>query len=320
MTSETAIAPTEYVWAFALLTFTSVSMTLGNKWLMMQPSLRQHTQIAVVAQNLIAVLLTSLGALFGFVRIAAITRRQLQFYTWDALVLAVQLWTSFKSLQYLSVSANTVCRSLAIPIVAWLELLCLATRLDTHRHVCGWLVVAGAFVYAYEDLRVAAPLEGYFWALANLFAFCSNSVLDRIFMSSLDQTASGMAMLTQLISIPISITSTALFEQQTASDGTYLELSQMVLGLEWRTAVALVLTGALAAALGRAYATCYKVASATSVTVAGNVNKMLAILLSVVLFGARTTLKQAAGMALCLGAATAFSIAGLRARDTRKDE
>jgi drug/metabolite transporter (DMT)-like permease len=304
-----------HVSAFAALTFTSTAMTLGNKWLMMQPSLQQQTQVVVVAQNLIAVLATSLSALAGLVSIAPITQRQLQFYSWDALVLAVQLWTSFKALQYLTVSSTTVCRSLAIPIVAWLELLVLGTRLDLRRHIYGWLVVAGAFVYAYEDVvSVAAPLEGYLWALANLTAFCSNSVLDKIFMSSLDQSPAGMAMITQLISLPISFASSALFEQQADE----LSMRQMLAGLEWHTAAALVATGALAAALGRAYAQCYKIASATAVTVAGNVNKMLAILLSVVLFDARTTPTQGIGMGLCLSAAFCFSLAGLSSRGEKE--
>mmetsp|Transcript_21276 Transcript_21276/g.67970 ORF Transcript_21276/g.67970 Transcript_21276/m.67970 type:complete len:316 (-) Transcript_21276:465-1412(-) len=306
---------TSYVSAFAALTLTSVAMTLGNKWLMTQPALKQHTQVVVVAQNLIAVLATSLSALVGLVTIAPVTRRQLQFYSWDALVLAVQLWTSFKALQYLSVSSTTVCRSLAIPIVAWLELLVLGTRLEVRRHVCGWLVVLGAFIYAYEDVvRVAAPLEGYLWALTNLAAFCSNSVLDKIFMSSLDQSPAGMAMITQLISLPISFASSLLFERRADE----LSMRQMLAGLEAHTTVALFATGALAAALGRAYAQCYKIASATAVTVAGNVNKMLAILLSILLFDARTTLTQGVGMALCLGAAFSFSLTGLQRDEEAK--
>lgn len=143
----------------------------------MDPSLRQHTQIVVATQNMIAVTATALGCALGLVRIKPVTSQQLRFYSWDAFVLAIQLWTSFKALRYLSVSATTVCRSLAIPIVAWLELLVLGTRLDVRQHMFGWLVVLGAFVYAYDDIvSVSAPPQGYLWALANLLAFCSNSV------------------------------------------------------------------------------------------------------------------------------------------------
>ncbi|KAL1521987.1 hypothetical protein AB1Y20_021632 [Prymnesium parvum] len=307
----------DYVSAFALLTLTSVTMTLGNKWLMMQPHLRTHTQVIVASQNLIAVCATAIGNLLGIVRISPVTSRQLQFYSWDAFVLAIQLWTSFKALRFLSVSATTVCRSLAIPIVAWLELVVIGTRIDARRHVCGWLVVAGAFIYAYDDIfHVSAPAEGYLWALANLLAFCSNSVLDKIFMSSLDQTASGMAMITQLISLPISLAGTAFFEPPKSSE----PISEWILLLEWHAAVALFLTGALAAALGRAYAHCYKVASATAVTVAGHINKMISILLSALLFGASVTWPQIVGMTLCLGAAFAFSLTGMRANNSKMKE
>lgn len=144
---------------------------------MMQTSLRQHTQIVAAAQNFIAVSTTALGWYLGIVQIKPVTRKQLQFYSWDAFVLAIQLWTSFKALRYLSVSATTVCRSTAIPIVGWLELLILDTKLGLHRHVYGWLVVVGGFIYAYDDIvHVFTPTAGYFWAFANLLAFCSNSV------------------------------------------------------------------------------------------------------------------------------------------------
>lgn len=187
----------------------------------------------------------------------------------------------------------------------------LGTSLDTRRHICGWLVVAGAVLYAADDLvTVSAPVSGYLWAGANLLAFCSNSVLDKIFMSSLPQTASGMAMLTQLISIPISLAQGLLFEPAAAS-ASPLDLLR---ALDGPSACALLLTGALAALLGHAYATCYQCASATAVTVAGNVNKVVAILLSAAVFGGRATRVQVAGMALCLGAATLFSLAAVRAK------
>ena len=108
-----------------------------------------------------------------------------------------------------------------------------------------------------------------------------------------------------------------LFEGRSAASGA--SLASMVGSLDWPTAAALVLTGMVAAALGRAYAQCYKVASATAVCVAGNVNRMLAILLSVAFFGSRSTPTQLAGMLLCLGAACAFSVAGVRAARKAKD-
>lgn len=123
-------------------------------------------------------------------------------------------------------------------------------------------------------------------------------------------------MLTQLISLPVSLGGTAVFEGGVDAQSIVVWLR----GLEGRTALAICLTGALAAALGRAYANCYKVATATAVTVAGHMNKMLSILLSIMIFGARTTWAQAAGMSLCLGSAFAFSFVGLRSRMASKTD
>ena len=190
--------------AFSLLCFASVSMTLGNKWLMTRPGLRPHTELIVILQNSLAVCVTGTLVLLGAVRVKPVSRRQMVYFTWDAAVLAVQTWTSFRALQHLSVSATTVCRVLAIPTVAWLERAALGTRLPAARHACGWVVVLGACFYARDDLALdAGTTAGYFWAMANLVAFCSNSVIDKLFMSHAEQTAGGMAMLTQLLSVPL---------------------------------------------------------------------------------------------------------------------
>jgi hypothetical protein len=40
----------------------------------------------------------------------------------------------------------------------------LSTRLDLRSHACGWLVVLGAALYAYEDLTVdSTSFVGYGW-------------------------------------------------------------------------------------------------------------------------------------------------------------
>ena len=82
----------------------------------------------------------------------------------------------------------------------------------------------------------------------------------------------------------------------------------------------LLATSALAALLGQCYARCYMLASATAVTIASNVNKAVAILLSVALFGARMTAAQLAGLSVCLCGALAFSLHGQRSQSTAKHE
>lgn len=80
-------------------------------------------------------------------------------------------------------------------------------------------------------------------------------------------------MITQLLSIPISIATEAVFGSSAVSLSAVVSLGR---SLDSSTAAALVGTGALAALLGQCYARCYKCATATAVTVAGNVNKVLA--------------------------------------------
>ena len=304
--------------AFSLLCFASVSMTLGNKWLMTRPALRPHAELIVIVQNSLAVCVTGGLALLGAVRVKPVSRRQMVYFSWDAAVLAVQAWTSFRALEHLSVSASTICRVLAVPTVAWLERAALGTRLSAARHACGWVVVLGASVYARDDLVYdGSAASGYVWALANLVAFCSNSVIDKLFMSHADQTAAGMAMITQLLSVPLLLAQLVLLSD--GSRPTPLATAATLLrGLSPAEAAVLLATSAMAALLGQCYARCYMVASATAVTIAGNVNKAVAILLSVAILDARMSAVQLAGLATCLGGALAFSLLGQRSQSTAK--
>jgi hypothetical protein len=257
---------------------------------MVRGGLAAHDHLVVLLQNAFAVIAISTAAALGFVRVRAVDRPQLAFYAWDALVLVIQLWTSFKALQHLPVSATRVVRALAIPGVAWLELVLLGAKLRAARHCSAWLVVAGAALYASEDLADSSEQlrAGYCWAAANLACYCSNSVLDRVMMSRSQQTAAGLALFTQLLSLPISVGHGVGFH------GLGLRSTLALLhSLDVPTALALAGTGALAALLGSAYALCYQRASATTVTCAGNANKVVAIVTSSFIFGSRVSYLQA---------------------------
>lgn len=288
-------------------------MTLGNKWLMLDGALATHKHLVLILQNGIAVAVLATLSAMRIMSVGRVDARQLLFYCWDAIVLVVQLYTSFMSLHHLPVAATTVVRALAIPLVAWSEWLLLGSRLDVMKLAASWVVLAGALLYAHEDVLATATADsadavvGYCWAGLNLLAYVSNSVLDRVMMSTSSQSAGGMAMYTQAISIPICWSEGALFHSLSFGSARAL-----LLELDRRSAAALAVTGMGAALLSSCFAQCYKRASATTVTIAGNVNRAVAVLLSVLLFGTRPSPRQLAGLAVCLGGAFAYSLAGAR--------
>jgi len=191
----------------------------------------------------------------------------------------------------------------------------LGQRLSFSRQIASWIVVGGAAAYAYEDLAATDQQEraGYLWAGANLLAYVSNSLLDRLLMTRHDQTASGMALCTQALSIPISVFQGIAFH----SVDSAVPLS-VLSSLDEHTVVALLVTGVGAAFLGNCYAECYRLASATAVTVAGNVNKALSVFVGVVAFGSTITRMQVAGMCVCLAGAFGYSILGVLEKDRAK--
>ena len=121
-----------------------------------------------------------------------------------------------------------------------------------------------------------------------------------------------MALLTQLISIPISIGQGVLVDGLTATS-----TAAVLRSLDAHTSIILAATGAVAGLLGSCYAQCYKRASATAVTVAGNVNKALSVVVSFFVFGTEVSQKQAAGILCCLGGAFGYSLLGAWRRDAK---
>jgi len=164
----------------------------------------------------------------------------------------------------------------------------------------------------------------------------ANSPIDKIFMSSADQTAVGITsffflrrsfflegggrprrrLLTQGLSVPISAVGAA---RAGATPAVFA-------GLPPPCAAAVVATGLTAAGLGFAssapapgslrgsrkrrarYTAAYQRASATSVTIASNANKAASVALSALLFGDALGAARVAGLALALSAATAYAV------------
>ena len=177
---------------FIFLTLTSVSMTLSNKWLMMRPGLADSNALVLVAQNSVSCLCLSLCMVSGVTQMRPVTKAQAAFYLWGALVLVAQLYTSFEALRRVPVATATVLRALAVPFVAFSERCVLGKALSWRRHGCGWLILAGTLLYAWEDLfaRGAAEDEdggelraGYVWAALNLAVYCSNSRRPRVHLA-----------------------------------------------------------------------------------------------------------------------------------------
>ena len=117
------------------------------------------------------------------------------------------------------------------------------------------------------------------------------------------QTADGLAMYTQALTLPLSWVHGALAHGLAPTSAVHL-----LVALDSTSAGALLITGVGAALLGRCYAQCYKLASATAVTIAGNVNKAVAVLTSALLLGHRITPVQLVGLGACLGGGFAYSL------------
>jgi len=148
-----------------------------------------------------------------------------------------------------------------------------------------------------------------------LRARCSiNAIVDKMFFSNSEQTSTGCTLITLFMSIPISV----LFELSTNnSDGSnndsiaiydIKQIHTLIANQQTVVIAALVITGALASLLGFCYTQCYRAASATTVAVAGNVNKLLSIVVGFLLFDDKLSFVKFIGIFVCLVGGFLYSI------------
>ena len=303
--------------AFLLLTFASVSMTVGNKYLMSTP-LQNFKIITMIVQNGIAVFVMSTLMLFKLTTMVRITRSQMTYFTYDSLILVIQLWTSFEALQRCPVSTSTVFRALGIPCVAILEFFLLGKKLSMNQVFFCLLIVTGSFIYALEDWELNRV--GYCWSGCNMLTCSINAIVDKYFFSNSEQTSSGCTLLTLLLSVPISIIHNKYVQSDGNGGDDFGEVWQVMLRQDRTTTLVLSLTGAIASLLGFCYTQAYRAASATTVAVAGNVNKLLSILVGSFLFAETLSLAKVCGIGVCLSGAFLYSQVEVRNKKAVDDQ
>lgn len=182
---------------FLMLGVAALSLVLGNKYI---GEAFIYSNVALFYQNGVAALILFFGSKTGHFTMKPFTKNQFYQMTMPAIFMSLQIVTSFKSLALVAVATTLVFRNLATCLVAGVEMVMFGSRFTFLTKVSLAVIVLGAWIYAQADLHFHAV--GYSWLLANMVVFVANAVYNKKVISEMDQSADGIALIEQTISLP----------------------------------------------------------------------------------------------------------------------
>lgn len=282
---------------FAMLGVAALSLVLGNKYV---GESFKYSNVALFWQNGMACVMLLIGEKTGHFQFKPFHKDQFVQMTIPAIFMSLQIVTSFKSLAIpeVKVATTLIFRNLATCLVAAVEMFMFGSRITQMTKVSLATILFGAWVYARSDLTWS-PV-GYMWLTANMFIFTANAVYNKKVITEMDQSGDGIALIEQTISLPFLLLYAAFFGELPEGVWAVSTLPNDVLAV-------FVWLGFMGTLIAISYANLYKRVSATSVTVASNMNKVIAVLIAWSMFNNILTAQQVFGLMVCMGGGIWYS-------------
>lgn len=318
MSEQLADAPSaarsELPFWFSLFVAASVAMQLLNKAIAVsfkETGVNSMDNLLMAWQQFAAIGLNFVGITFigGEVwSIKPVTRTQIARVSLPTVVFVLMLICSLKALKTVHVATVVIARNLCTVFVCAGEALVFEKYTPKEAVLGLFIILLGSIVYGFTDLNF--ELNGYLWQAANSLLFICAQLYEKWTMTkSTDQTALGISTIKNSLSLPVLACMMAI-------NGDY-HLTGANL-IPTRTWVLIVLSGFGCCALSIVYMMLYKLASATAITVGGNVNKVVSIILAAFMFRQPLGYIQTAGLAICLLGSVQYSLETSRPKHKAK--
>ena len=276
---------------FLLLLSLSCGMTIANKLIMLH---YHFANTLMLLQNSTATLVLWLCYMFGCLDTRAFTLAQVRTFLLPSVFLTLEMYTSLLALPYVAIATTVIFRNVSLFIVAFFDWLCMGQHFTVMGVLGLCLVVGGSVLYAEKDITFNAT--GYFWLGTNAFVYVFACFYNKYYISKSIQTPGGIALITNTASLPC-IVFTAFVHKENMVQGAQalktllshpapspqpmaIDPSSLVAGGTPGANVGFVVLASSIGALliSTTYAKVYKIASATAITVCGNISKALGIL------------------------------------------
>mmetsp|Transcript_34434 Transcript_34434/g.77649 ORF Transcript_34434/g.77649 Transcript_34434/m.77649 type:complete len:463 (-) Transcript_34434:9-1397(-) len=287
----------QYAFWFPLFTLSSVSMVILNKYC--AASFPQPYSL-LAFQNTMTIVLNFIGLQLGVFTMRSFTAQQFKMFAIPSVLFVGMLVTSLRGLPLVSVATTVVFRALSTCVVAFGDFLFFSKKFNAAEVLCLSLVVVGAGMYSLGDLSYHP--KGYSWMFANMVMFVSSQLYEKYAVVCLDQTAVGISCVQNILSLPILI-----FFGFFVLEERPVELLKTT---DTLTKTGIFFSGIAGCALSVCYMSLAKFASATAISLTGNLNKVLSIFVGAAVFHNPLSLLQTLGLSLSVIATMAFSQGG----------
>jgi drug/metabolite transporter (DMT)-like permease len=286
---------------FGMLLLISVTMTVGNKYVMKK---FHYPNLATLLQNGTCVIVLGICKIFQMADIKEFTLDQFLTFSVCAICLTGQIVSMLYALPLVAIATTVVFRTIVLVSVAVLDWMFFGYKFKTSTFTALVVATVGMALYAVNDINY--NFEGYMWLLMNssvtiLLTFWNRWYITKYKKEGL-QTPTGISLVQQIETIPIVLTLMHVNDEFKAMP-LILEQSTSTLAV-----LALTCLGGLLIAV--AYANVYSLVSATSVMVATTIYKAVSIIIGSFLFHTVLSSTQTAGLVICIFGGFGYSLAG----------
>ena len=280
---------------FVLLSIGSIGMVILNKFCSTQ--YEEHFALLGL-QNTMTIILNLIGYKLGVFQLNRFTREQWLSFLFPTLLFVCMLITSLHAMAIVPVSTIVIFRCVSTCLISLIEV-CFYNQTRSKRQVTALtVVVIGIVIYGFND--ISYDRVGYFWITCNTMAFVATQIVEKYTIVDMNQTAEGIAIIQNTEALPV-----VMFFSLFVSHETPV---QSLKSLHSPVVIAIISTGFFGFLLNLCYMNLSKFAQATSISLAGNLNKMICITLSAVLFKENLSRAQVIGVFISMLGVGMYSV------------
>lgn len=297
----------EIVFWLSMLFIASVTMTVGNKYVMKR---FPFANLLTLLQNGCCVALLGFGNIAGLIKFKPFAAQQWKVFAFNAFFLTMQIVTSLQALPLVAIATVVAFRNMCTVAIAIIDYMVFGTLFSKNQTIALVVTTFGMLIYAGQDVNF--NFWGYMWLAGNSVATISNTFWNKVYITKYTrelkiQTSFGVSFIQQVETLPL-VFFMAIFKNEIGeSEGTIYELSSFTLFVLFITCIGGFL-------IGITYPKCFGLLTGTSVVVASTGNKAISILIGMYVFGTELLPIQILGLLICIGGSLWYAIEGKRAK------
>lgn len=275
---------------FIILSVCSISLTLGNKYVAQQYN---YSNTIVFLQNILSILFIFICYLTKVITFNKFSLHQLLECLIPAIYLSLQLVSFIKAISYIAIPTIIMFRNISTCIIGFIDFFLFEKKITKLQAFGIFLTFVGGLMYAWRDLNFNP--YGYLFIGLNNIIYIMNTVYTKHVLNTLDQTPEGIAFIQQIYLLPIVILYTIVSDEFPDNLDNLVQLS-------FFTIFILFVLGIFGGLISISYMNLYKRTNVLNIAIAGDINRILAIVLSFFIFSNKFSSIQAIGLFVgCLG-------------------